>query len=63
MLQFFRRLFACRRKAKLERLVQLAAKMDELLIGSCTRLAPDTRQQLEAGREDLERQIRTLLSA
>jgi hypothetical protein len=61
MLQLIWRLFFLDRKAKLARLVQLAARMDELLITG--KIESGTRQQLQAGREDLERQIRLLMSA
>jgi hypothetical protein len=61
MIGFFQRLFAEDRKVKLDRLIKQATQMDELLIAG--KIAPDTRQQLQAGRDDLERQIRLLMSA
>jgi len=59
MLDVLRRLFSIDQQAKLERLAQLAADMDELLMVG--KITPDLRQRLQQARESLERQIRQLL--
>jgi hypothetical protein len=47
--------------AQLNRLVGLAAEIDELLITG--QAGPDTRKQLQVAREDLESRIRSLITA
>jgi len=59
MIATLRRLFGLDQQAKLERLAQLAAEMDELLMVG--KITPALRQRLQVARDKLERQIRQLL--
>jgi len=61
MLHLIRLIAARVRRNKLERLTTLAARMDEVLM-TCS-LIPETRQQLEGKREELEGQIHELMGA
>lgn len=61
MFRFLRDWFAGDRTGRLDRLMRLAAAMDELLIVGP--LQPDTRQQLQTARDGLEDRIRELLVA
>ncbi len=59
MFQWIRDVVAVRRVARLERLTQLAREMDELL--AFGELSDATRQQLEARRDDVQRQAREVM--
>jgi hypothetical protein len=61
MFRLLRFLVADRRRAKLERLITLAGRMDEVLMTAT--LMPETRQQLQGKREELEGEIRELMGA
>jgi hypothetical protein len=61
MFDLIRWLVARSRRARLDRLITLAGRMDEVLI-TC-HLAPNTRQLLQQKREHLENQIHELLNA
>jgi hypothetical protein len=61
MFTLLRNYQAARRIAKLTRLIELAKRADEVLMGC--RMAPDTRQMLQQKRDALESQIRALHTA
>lgn len=61
MLAFVRHFLMVRKMAKLARVVQLAKRTDEILIG--TPLPPDTRLLLQEKRDELESQIRVVQAA
>ena len=59
MFQWIRDCLIARRRARLDRLTQLAREMDELL--AFGRLSDATRAHLQAGRNDLQRQVREMM--
>jgi len=59
MLYLLRLLVARTRRNRLERLIALATRVDEVLMTSALR--PETRRHLEGKREELEEQIQALL--